>query len=273
MSKSKELTLHTERKQGNQIKVEKLFRTFTNKISRQGYSDAESWLFWMYTYLPQNDRGLMNDCIINYNGLEKPEVSKRETVTAKRRLIESLEIFSKGRDKDFKEMYSEKTSMERKKILMRDQVALDITEEAFGKWIERENKFKDAPAGERLVMWIEEMGMTEIGTWKKRMSRLAEVVGAENIEQIRPFGNAIMEREKNVGEVDKWEKDARGRKEAKIEEEREGVPVVYLGDREDCIRIQLEKWYRAGLNREGVEEDIEKARAGKEYAERIIGEL
>lgn len=64
-----------------------------------------------------------------------------------------------------------------------------------------------------------------------------------------------------------------GEREAQREEEKEGKPVVFLGDVEASIKKQLKDWFYKGLHKEELEEELEGAKAGAAYTERIIGEL
>lgn len=182
MRESKEINLPVERMGENEIKIEKLFKMFMNRTSRKGIHEGYRWFSWIYTYLPENERKIMDNRIKKSREIEKPGVSKEKTAKAKEELLKLLGNFSKKRDNDFKEMYSEKTPLERKKTLMENQATLEVMEEALKRWKERENKFKEASTEERLKMWFEEMVPEEIGKWKKRMARLIEVVGTENIE-------------------------------------------------------------------------------------------
>lgn len=61
--------------------------------------------------------------------------------------------------------------------------------------------------------------------------------------------------------------------ERETETEREGKPVVFLGDIEARTKRELNDWLTRGLNKEEVEEWVEDNRAGAGYTERIIGEL
>lgn len=275
MTNPKELILHRERK-GESEKTERLFKMFLNRGDREGEKEGKRWLRWMYTYLPLNERQLMNNCIKNSKEREGTKVPKEKIVRKKEELLESLEDFSKTQDIVSRKVYLEKTSLERKKILMENQSTIEIIENAFNEWKERKNKFKGATTQEWFKLWFEEMGPEEVNWWKNRMARLGEDIGIENIKQIKPFAEVLLKNEnedKEIGEKLWGNSKILGKEKAKEEEERVGEPVVFLGDIEARIKRQLKNWLYKGLSREEIEEEIEEVKAGAGYMERIIGEL
>lgn len=171
MRETREFNLPIERKGENEIKIEKLFKMFMNKASREGIREGYRWFSWMYTYLPENERKAMKNRIEKSKEMDIDGVPKEK----KEGLLKLLENFSKKRDNDFKKIYSEETPLERKKTLMENQASLEMVEESFKRWKERENKFKEASTEERLKMWLEEMDSREtdrrkglLGNWRKR---------------------------------------------------------------------------------------------------------
>lgn len=228
---------------------------------------------WMYTYLPENERKLMNNRITRSKELEIPEAPKEKIEEVKEGLLKRLENFSGKRDIDFKKMYSEKTFPERKKILMESQAELKKTEEAFKRWQEWKNKLVKTSGKEREVMWIEEKDDAEIKREKKRIANFIEDGG--DPEEVRHLIEAILRREKENEEINKqdWGNRTLGIWDAEEEEKRTGEPVVFLGNTEVNTEKQLIKWLREGLNRTELEEFMESSRAGAEYTKRIIAEV
>ncbi len=155
---------------------------------------------------------------------------------------------------------------------MENQSILEMTEEAFEKWQERENKLGKASGKEREAMWIEEKSEVEIKGEKKRIARYIEAGG--NPEEVRHLIEAILRWEKEKEEIDKKLANmSQGEKEAKKEEEKEGEPVVFLGDVEASTKNLLKSWLTEGLYKEEVEEDVEGTKANVKFAERIIKEV
>lgn len=215
----------------------------------------------------------MKNCIKKSEEMKIQGTAEEKILEAKEGLLKSLKDFSENRDNDFKNIYSKKTSLERNKTLMENQAASEMMEEALNRWKQRQNKFIGASKEERFKMWFEEMDREELFKWKKRINRLIEVLGIENIEQARTLGETVSKCEeediKLNGKLWGW-KQTFEKLKADREEERTGIPVVFLGDVEASVQNQLREWNTKGLDREEIEEDVEMGRAGKSYIERII---
>lgn len=272
MSNPKELILQSERKGEKNIKIERLFNMFLNRRSREGYDAGRQWLHWMYIYLPENERKVMNNCVKNSKEMEMPEVPKEKIVKAKEGLLKSLGDFSKKMDIDFKEMYRKKTPLERNKILMEDQVSLKVCENTFDGWTERQKKLKISSSYDWFIMSFDEMYPDELDVWKKNLERKIQAGGS--IDEMRPVADAILNNENEWEEINKiLDRESRGEIKAKEEQERIGEAVVFLGNIDDTVKVEFKKLLCKKRSKEQIEEDLEMVRAGKEYDERIIGEL
>lgn len=248
-------------------KVEKLLKLYLNRTDRVGMEEGIDYLKILYISLTDNERKIMESCIEKSKEINIPKVPLFKKI-----LIEDLKNYLSYINGVHKEIYSGKTTFERNKTLLENQSILKITEEAFKKWQERENKLGKASGKEREAMWVEEKNGVEIKGEKKRIARYLEAGG--NPEEVGHLIEAIQRREKEEEEINKKLANMKqGGKEAKEEEKKLGEPVVFLGDVEASTKNLLKSWLTEKLNREEVEEDVEGTRANVRFAERIIKEV
>lgn len=272
MPVTKELTLPIERKGESEIRVGKIFKMFINRTSREGYDVGRDWLHWMFVFLPENERKVMNNRIKNSKEMEMPGVPKEKIIKAKEGLLKSLKAFSKKMDIQFIEMDRKKTPQEKNKILMEDQVSLEVCENAYKMWKERQGKLKEASQYEWFIMSFDEMYLEELSVWKKNLERKVQAGG--NIEEMRPVADAILKNENEWKEINKiLDRESQGKIKAEGEQKRTGVAVVFLGNIDDTVKVEFKKLLCKKRSEEQIEEDLEMVRLGKEYEERIIGEL
>jgi hypothetical protein len=271
MSNPKELILHRERK-GENIKIERLLNMVKNRTDREGGDEGERWLHWMYVFLPENERKLMHNRIKNSGEKEKAGVTKEKIVKKKGEALKSLEDFSKKMDIDFKEMYGKKTPQERNKILMEDQVSLDVCEKTFERWKERQEKLRISSLTDWFIMSFDEMYPEKLDEWTKNLELKIQAGGSK--DEMRPVANAILNNKKEWDEINEiLDRESQGERKAKDEQKRIGEAVVFLGNTNDTVKVELKKLFCKKLSKEQIEEDLEMVSAGKEYDERIIKEL
>ncbi len=94
MPESREFNLPIERKierEGDEIKIENLFKMFLNKTNRQGIHEGKDYLKAIYISLTENEKKAMKNRIEKSKELEIPGVPKEKITGAKEALVEELE--------------------------------------------------------------------------------------------------------------------------------------------------------------------------------------